>query len=118
MAIELQQGETSLGNWTVNCESPARRATNGSLMVTDRRILFDPKMEAGGRAAKQIRQSLSSGWKANNTVTVDRDQVTGVEAKKGFFSKKVIVSLAGGETLVFNRGMMSVDPILAALGQG
>ncbi len=117
MAIEMQPGETTLGRWTVYHESPGARARAGKLNVTDRRIVFEAQMTAGGGALRQLQQSASGAWRANNSISVDRSEVTGIEAQKGFFSKKVLVTLANGTTYVFNRGIMSVDPIMAALQQ-
>lgn len=117
MAIELQPGETTLGSWTVFHEAEGSRPVTGNLIVTNSRVLFDPKMEHSSRQLRQVRQSMSGGWKANNSLAIDRRDIAAVNAKKGFFSKKVFVSSANGSTHVFNRGMMSIDPILAALQQ-
>ena len=117
MGIELQAGENQLGSWAVYYERAGARQGTGDLIVTDRRLLFDPKMEAGSRSIRQARQMLSGNWKEQNAVAIDRAQVTGVSAEKRLLSKKVLIS-AGGRTYIFNRGLLSVDPIVAALGQG
>ena len=115
MTIELQPGETSLGSWTVNQEIAGRRPINGVLNVTNQRLIFDAKMEVSSRQGRQIQQALKGSWKAGNSLAVERSQVTGVEAKNSFFAKRVVVTAASGESYVFNRGMMSVEPIVAAL---
>ena len=115
MAIELQPGETALGNWAVHHEAPGGRPVSGQLHITNLRVVFEAQMEAGGRGLKQARQVLSSNWKANNSVVVDRDQIAGVDLKKGFLSKRITVSTTGGAAYVFNRGIISVDPLMAAL---
>lgn len=113
MAIELQPGETELGNWTVYYERPGQRQLTGKLIVTSQRVLFEAQMDAS--RARGVAQLLNSHWRDARSFAVDRAEVTCVEARKSFLAKRVQLTFTDGSTHVFNRGMMSIDQIMSAL---
>lgn len=113
-SIEIQPGEVSLGNWMVALQARGPDMT-GVLTVTDRRILFKPKV--GGTSVLGMLISQMSHVKARNTVVLMKDQVVGVRLDKGMINTSILVSTADGAVYAFTRGLMSSDPIVAAIEQ-
>ena len=111
-SLQVQPGETSLGSWVVALNSYGPDVT-GSLTITDRRILFKPKVAGTSLVGMLLSQRKS--FKDQNTVVLGRDQVVGVQVEKRMLNTWILVSTAGGPVLGFNRGLMSPDPIVAAL---
>lgn len=111
-SLEIQPGETSLGSWVVGLVTDWRDVA-GALIVTDRRLMFKPKLAGatlGGLLASQTRS-----FKDEHTIILDRALVTAVNSKRKVLNTYIYVTLADGYVLGFNRGLMKVDPIVAAL---
>ena len=111
-SVEVQPGETSLGNWFVGLRSYGPDVS-GSLTVTDRRILFKPKV--AGTSLLGMLLSQRKQFKDEHTVVLGRDQVVAVHSEKPLLIRWIYVTTANGTVFGFNRGVMSADPILAAL---
>jgi hypothetical protein len=111
-SVEIQPGEASLGSWllAVNFTGPD---VSGWLTVTDRRILFKPKI--AGTSLLGFLMSQRKQFKDRHTVVLSRDQVTRVHTVKHFISHWIYVTTADGVVCGFNRGLMSTDPIMAVL---
>ena len=116
-SLAIQPGETTLGSWNVNNLWPDGPTIVGKLIVTNRRILFDPKTEAHGVLWMAATLIGRAQWKKDNMLVIDKDQVVEVRID-GMVEKHVQIWLANGVTFGFSRGMMmSVDPIAAAIQQ-
>jgi len=111
-SVQVQPGETSLGSWVVALNSYGPDVT-GSLTITDRRVLFKPKVAGTSLVGMLLSQRKS--FKDQNTVVLGRDQVVGVQVEKRMLNTWILVATAAGPVLGFNRGLMSPDPIVAAL---
>ncbi len=105
----------SLGSWIVALMVNDRADVTGSLTVTDRRILFKPQV-AGGTPLVMVASGLS-GYTDRHWLVLRRDQVVGVRSEKGFVNTRVLVTMADGVVHGFVRGLMSADPIVAAIQQ-
>jgi len=109
-SVEVQPAETALGNWVVGLLGPQ---VTGSLTVTDRRILFKPRV--AGSSLFGMLFSQTKYFKDAHTIVLAKDQLASVRCEKGMVNTKVIVTEANGVTYTFNRSLMSADSILAAL---
>ena len=110
-SVEVQPGETKLDSWVVSLSSMGIE-TAGSLTVTDRRLLFKPKF--GGQSIVGMVISQTESFKDESSVILMRDQILSVRQERRFLNKYIIVTIAEGD-IHFNRGVMSAEPILAAL---
>jgi hypothetical protein len=108
MDITLQPGEAVIDTWTLFYVPPDGGKYNGKLTVTNKRLLYDAKFDAsligvlGDRAAK--------GY-----LEIAKDDISDVEVKKSFFSKKAIVTLTDGSQHVFDYGAMNIDKCAEAI---
>jgi hypothetical protein len=112
-SLEVQPGETPLGSWLVALQSSYSADVSGSLTVTDRRLLFSPKV--AGTTLIGMLLSQRQGFKDDHTVVLGREHIVDVRAERRLVNTYISVTTAGGGVLAFNRGLMSADPILAAL---
>ncbi len=115
ISLEVQPGETALGSWIVALMVNDRADVTGSLTVTDCRILFKPQV-AGGTPLVMVGSALV-GYTARHWLALRKDQVAQVHSEKGLINKKVFVTMADGAVYGFVRGLMSAEPIVAAIQQ-
>jgi hypothetical protein len=108
MGIELEPGEQQLGKWIINFRPEKGGLVGGNLVVTDSRILYEPKTNIG-------LSTLLVDITYKGVITVPKSEVTDVSVEKSFLSKKVHVTLANGERLTFDNGAMSIDKVEAAI---
>ncbi len=113
--FELAQGENQLGKWTLNYLPPKGGRFTGSLIVTDRRLIFESRFDTSVMGT--IGQALFMKTEAGHVLVISKDRIKQVDVKKSFFSKKVMVTLDDGDTHSFHYGMMSVDKIAEAIRQ-
>lgn len=113
--IDLLPGELELGTWTLNYLPPGGGRYTGPLLVTDRRLLFKADFDTSpGGALKELVIFKDT----RGVLAIPRERVLGVEKKSGFFRKRVVVTLVGGEEHTFDRGLLSVDKLAAAIAAG
>jgi len=110
----VQPGETSVGSWLVALLGRGA-GFSGILTVTDRRVLFKPKVAGTSLMGMLISQIPTA--KARNIVVLRRDEIASVSSRKALIDTRIIITARDGTTYMFNRGVVSADPILAALGQ-
>ncbi|MBV9883893.1 MAG: hypothetical protein JO276_12870 [Sphingomonadaceae bacterium] len=113
-SLEVQPGETSVGSWLVALLGRGA-GFSGILTVTDRRVLFKPKVAGTSLMGMLISQIPTA--KARNIVVLRRDEIASVSSRKALIDTRIIITARDGTTYMFNRGVVSADPILAALGQ-
>jgi hypothetical protein len=109
----VQPGEASLGTWLVALQSHYGPDVSGALTITDRRILFSPKV--AGTTVLGMFLSQGQDFKDRHTVVLGRDSVVAVHSEKRLINTWIFVTTGNGDVFAFNRGLMSAEPIVAAL---
>ena len=124
--FDLEPGEQELGHWTIHYLPPTGGKYAGKLLVTDRRVLYEP-LKAGpfprqDLSAKGLVGSLTvrtvvgqNHWDGAS-LSIPRAEVQSVEKRRTRGMKQVVVTLADGQEFVFDNGLMSVDKLAALLG--
>jgi hypothetical protein len=124
--FDLEPGEQELGHWTIHYLPPTGGKYAGKLLVTDRRVLYEP-LKAGpfprqDLSAKGLVGSLTvrtvvgqNHWDGAS-LSIPRAEVQAVEKRRTRGMKQVVVTLADGQEFVFDNGLMSVDKLAALLG--
>ena len=108
MDINLQPDERVLDTWTLFYLPPDGGKYNGKLTVTNKRLLYDAKLDAsligvlGDRAA-------------GGSLAIDKDDIQNVEVSKKLFSKKAILTLSDGSKHTFDYGAMNIDKCVEAI---
>jgi hypothetical protein len=106
--LELNPGEQKLGNWTLFYIPPDGGKVNGTLTVTNQRLLYDAKFDAtlvgvlGNRVAK-------------GHLEIDKSDIAGVDVQKSLFSKRANLTLSDGSKHAFDAGALSIDKTVAAI---
>ena len=124
--FDLEPGEQELGHWTIHYLPPTGGKYAGKLVVTDRRVLYEP-LKAGvfGRqdfSAKgvagtlTVRTLVGQNYWDGESLRIPRPEVRSVEKRRTRGMKQVVVTLADGQEFVFDNGLMSVDKLVALLG--
>jgi hypothetical protein len=114
-SIPLDEGERSLGSWTILYLPPGGGRYNGSLNVTDRRLIYDAKFDVS--ASGVVEEALFMKQGSEGYVVIPKERIRNVEAKKSFLAKKAVVTLDDGQEHVFNYGMMNIDKVVDAINQ-
>lgn len=112
-SVEVQPGEVPLGTWIVALLRGG--GVTGVLTVTDRRLLFKPKI--AGTSLLTMMTSQLPTFKARNTVVLAKELIASVDSKKGLLVTRITVITTDGEVDAFNRSGSNVGPILQAIGQ-
>ena len=114
-SLEIQPGETEVGNWIVGLVTDWQDVA-GSLIVTDKRVLFKPKI--AGVHLGDILVSQTREFKDANNLILFRDEIVSVHSKRKVLNTYIYVETAYGDTIAFNRGISKVEPVVAALQPG
>ena len=122
---DLEQGEQEPGHGTIRYLPPAGGQYAGKLLVTDRRILFEPTKAGflprqdfsakGVVGALTVDGIIGRNYWDGESLSIPRVDVRSVENRRSRHMKRVAVTLADGQELVFNNGIMSVDKLAATL---
>jgi len=115
-SIQVQPGEVELGSWLVALLLGFAHGVTGMLVVTDRRVIFRPKV--GGTSLVGMAVSQLPTYKARHTVILGKHEIASATCDKGMINNKIRIVAADGTTYVFNRQIASADPIMAAIAQG
>ena len=124
--FDLEPGEQELGHWTIHYLPPTGGKYAGKLLVTDRRVLYEP-LKAGlfprqDFSAKgvvgtlTVRSIVGKNYWDGESLSIPRPEVQSVEKRRTRGMKQVVVTLADGQEFVFDNGLMSVDKLVALLG--
>lgn len=112
-SVEVQPGEVSLGTWIVALLRGA--GVTGVLTVTDRRLLFKPKVAGTGVLTMLVSQLPT--YKARYMVVLAKQQIVAVDSTKGVIHTRITVTASDGNVYEFNRAGSNVGPILEAIGR-
>lgn len=113
--ITLLPGENPIDTWMLFYTPPGGKKFNGSLTVTDQRLVYRTLYDAGHNPAS-YHVSFSKEDK-DIIYSINKMDISQVDAQKSLLSKKVIVTLADGTKHEFNRGAMSVDKLMEAINR-
>ena len=106
--IELQAGETEIGAWTLFYHPPYGGKFNGTLTVTDRRLIYTASDDAslGGVLTHKA---------ASGRVEIAKADIRDIEVTRSLFHKRALVTLTDGSFHMFDRGAMSIDKVAEAM---
>lgn len=113
MKIELLPDEHKIDTWTILYKTPGGRSFNGKLLVTNRRLVYDARFDVS--ASGIVEESLFFKWGSEAFIVIPKSLIKSVDAERNFFAKKAIVTLDNEERHIFNYGMLSIDPVIAAI---
>lgn len=113
MKIEMMQNEKIIDTWTILYETPNGGKFNGKLTVTSKRLLYDAKFDMSAKGL--VEEALFMKWGSEDFVVIPKERIKEVEVSKGFFAKKVILTLDNNSKHVFNYGMLNVEPVASAI---
>jgi hypothetical protein len=113
MKIDFQPGETAIDTWTLFYIPPGGGKYNGKLTVTNQRLLYDAKYEAG--LVGQLASTMTVRWGSVGYLEIAKKDIQSVEVQKKLLSKKCILTLADGSKHTFDYGAMNIDKAVAAI---
>jgi hypothetical protein len=110
--IPTEPGEVTIKEWTILYEPAEGGKFNGKLRVTNQRLLFDAKFEAGYLQNRAVHSGADG-----SVLIIPKFRIKDVTVKKGFLAKRAIVTLDDGSQHTFNYGALNIDPVAAAIQQ-
>lgn len=113
MNLQLEEDEEKLGTWTILYTPPKGGKYNGSLLVTNKRLIYDAKFDIS--FSGMVEEALFYKFGSEGYVVIPKDRITNVEVKKSLLAKQVILTLDNGEKHNFNYGMLNVDKCAEAI---
>jgi len=115
-SLAIGPGEIVLDRWGINCAPPYGRLVVGKLIVTNRRVLFDPQTNAGGVGSMLMSLFNRAAWKRKNTLIIDKTQIVSAEVERSILGPRAVIQLADGLIVRFDRGVvLGVDDLVAAI---
>jgi hypothetical protein len=113
MKIEMLPDEKVIDTWTILYETPKGDKYNGKLTVTNHRLLYDAKFDVSTKG--MVEEALFVKWGSEDFVVIPKERIKEIEVSKGFFAKKVILTLDNNSKHTFNYGMLNVDQVANAI---
>jgi hypothetical protein len=117
-----------LGEWTINYIPEEGGRYTGTLTVTAEKLLFKSLYESSNKTIVKaifldVGTFAAAGghtvyrYSNDDEATVDLPvaEIARVEAAKKGMMKRAVVTMQGGETFVFDYGMLSVKKLVAAV---
>lgn len=107
--LEMLPGEQPIDKWIMNLNQGGGWL-NGDFVVTNQRVAFFPKNAmdfTGGINAYRVKNAAGLVFNKNDIAEAKKDG--------NFLQRKIVLVLKDGQHIVFNRGAMSVDGIIAAI---
>jgi hypothetical protein len=96
--FNLEANEQPIDNWALWYHSEAKKAYQGKLYVTNKRLYF-----------------VSDEKDLN--LDIPKDQIDNVQEKKSMISKCAEVKMKDGSMHLFDRGMLSAEKVVFAINQ-
>jgi hypothetical protein len=109
--MNLNENETIIDNWALNYGPPSGGKYNGKCTITNQRILFELIMDYSASGILFKGQYFKKG----QFIYIDKTEIKTIEMKKGFFGKKISLTLDNNEVHTFDRGVMNIDAIEKAI---
>lgn len=113
MNITLHPGEQQLGTWTLFYLPPDGGKYNGTLVVTDQRLLYDAKFDATFRGI--VAEAVFVKWGSEGFLEIPKPAIAAVDVEKRLLSKRCVVTLRDGSRHTFDYGALNVDKVAAAV---
>jgi hypothetical protein len=113
MKFELAPDETKIGSWTLFYFPPNGGKYNGTLVVTNKRLLYDAKFDASIKG--MVTEALFIKWGSEGYLTIAKSDIQKVDVEKKLLSKKCILTLADGSKHTFDSGALGIDKVVAAV---
>jgi hypothetical protein len=106
--IDLHPGETEIGAWPLFYLPPYGGKFSGTITITDRRLVYVASDDAslGGVLTHKA---------ASGRLEIAKADIRDIEVMRGFFHKRVLLTLADGSFHLFDRGAMSIDKVAEAM---
>jgi hypothetical protein len=111
--FNLDPGEKELHNQTLFYEPPKAGKYNGKLIITDKRLLFDAKINMSASGMLEEVFFIKSG--SEGFIEIPKNRIAHTEVQKSTFAKKVIVTTDDGNKHTFNSGMLNIDKAADAI---
>ncbi|MCX6162277.1 MAG: hypothetical protein NTV87_13210 [Ignavibacteriae bacterium] len=111
--FNLDPGEKELHNQTLFYEPPKAGKYNGKLIITDKRLLFDAKINMSASGMLEEVFFIKSG--SEGFIEIPKNRIANTEVQKSTFAKKVIVTTDDGNKHTFNSGMLNIDKAADAI---
>ena len=113
MKITFQPGEVKIDTWTLLYVPPNGGKYNGTLTVTNQRLLYDAKFDVTVKGL--LAEALTVKWGSEGYLEIDKSNIQSVEVQKKLLSKKCILTLTDGSKHTFDYGAMNIDKTVAAI---
>jgi hypothetical protein len=113
MKITLQTGEVEIDTWTLFYLPPGGGKYNGKLTVTNRRLLYDAKLDVSIKG--MLSEALTVKWGSEGYLEINKSNIQSVEVQRKLLSKKCILTLTDGSKHTFDYGAMNIDKPVAAI---
>lgn len=106
MAIPRQENEELIGHWTLHYYAYTGDRYNGELVLSNQSLYFDVAFHIKTSSVKSIEGNISIPFKEIKKIE---------ELRNLFIFKRLRITLENGATYLFDRGVMSVLPIIKVL---
>ena len=111
--VTLSAGETIIDVWDVYYTLNDNLMFFGALLVTTKRLFFEPKAE--NAAHDIIRSSSAITLHKPGIIEISKESIVRSEPQKNNFSNKVALHLNNNEMHIFDRCMLPVEKIVSAI---
>ncbi|HTQ11499.1 MAG TPA: hypothetical protein VMI31_15650 [Fimbriimonadaceae bacterium] len=113
MKITFLPNEEKIYAQTVLYVPPKGGKYNGTLTVTNQRLLYDAKFDV---SAKGFLEELAFvKWGSEGFLEIDKNGIQDVQVEKKLLSKKCIVTLTDGSKHTFDAGALGIDKCAEAI---
>ncbi len=110
----LKENEQELGTWTTNVILPDAGRYLGDLTITDQNIIFLSKFDTSLNSI--IGMAFFETFGEEQYMVIPRIKIQKITPKKSMFNKRVTLMTEDNNEFIIDYGMLSIDPILKALG--
>lgn len=111
--MEMLTDEKIIDTWTILYETPKGNKYNGKLTVTNHRLLYDAKFDVSAKG--MLEEALFVKWGSEDFVVIPKLRIREIEVLKGFFAKKIVLTLDNNTKHTFNYGMLNIDSVANAI---
>ena len=113
--LVLEMNEKLVGHWTIMYQTPYGSIYNGTIWVSNKKLYYESLSSDSSNGLNEESFFVSVGKKGY--LSIPKEDIVKVEARKNFISKQIILTLKNGQTHIFDHGMLSIDKIVEAIHQ-